>query len=188
MCKVLKFVEVKAPCRHVCKCFIYHTYRCSPDGIKTAFVYYFNPIGTVFRKSNIVDPSEDLEHFKIDTIHQTSFESCPELRRIKYPKTIKRNIFAFRECPSLEEIDVNEDCTDLTFAINCLIGSNRMKAIILRQKKVFKIPDLIYLFYRQDYPRDIKIYVKDELIDEFKSLNSGKNICRHFIPLSEYQP
>ena len=144
-------------------------------------------IGTMFRASNVVDPSKDLEAFHIDTIHQTSFESCPMLRRIKYPQQIKHNIFAFRACPSLEEIDVNENCTDIIFATNALIGSNKIKRIILRQKNAFEIPDLIFLFYRMDYPRGVKIYVRDELVDSFKSLHSGKNIRNHFAPLSEYQ-
>lgn len=146
----------------------------------------FNPIGTVFTKSNIIDPSKDLEAFNIDTIYQTSFESCPKLRRIKYPQQIKHNIFAFRGCSSLEEIDVNENCTDITFATNALIDSNRIKRIILRQKYAFKIPDLGYLFYRQDFPRKIKIYVRDELVDSFKSLHSGKKISNNFASLSEY--
>ena len=144
-------------------------------------------IGTIFQASNIVDPSKDLEAFNIETIHQTSFESCSKLRRIKYPQGIRHNIFAFRGCPSLEEIDVNEKCTDIIFATNALIGTNKMKRIILRQKNAFEIPDLIYLFYRIDYPRDIKIYVRNELVDRFKSLHSGKNIRNHFAPLSEYQ-
>ena len=144
-------------------------------------------IGTIFRASNVVDPSKDLEAFHIDTIHQTSFESCPKLRRIKYPQQIRHNIFAFRGCPSLEEIDVNENCTDIIFATNALIGTNKMKRIILRQKNAFEIPDLSYLFYRINYPRDLKIYVRDELVDSFKSLHSGKNIRNCFAPLSEYQ-
>lgn len=144
-------------------------------------------IGTVFQKSNVIDPSKDLEAFNIDTIYQTSFESCPKLRRIKYPQQIKHNMFAFRTCPSLEEIDVNENCTDITFATNALIDSNRIKRIILRQKYAFKIPDLGYLFYRQDFSRKIKIYVRDELVDSFKSLHSGKEISNNFAPLSEYQ-
>ena len=151
------------------------------------FKWCFNPIGTIFRASNVVDPSKDLEAFYIDTIHQTSFESCPMLRRIKYPQQIRHNIFAFRGCPSLEEIDVNENCTDIIFATNALIGTNKMKRIILRQKNAFEIPDLIYLFYRINYPRDLKIYVRDELVDSFKSLHSGKNIRNCFAPLSEYQ-
>ena len=160
----------------------------SPDGIKTVFKYCFNPIGTVFKKSNVIDPSKDLEAFNIDTIYQTSFESCPKLRKIKYPQQIKHNIFAYRGCPSLEDIDVNENCTDIIFATNALIGSNRIKRIILRQKNAFEIPDFIYLFYRIDYPRDVKIYVRDELVDSFKSLHSGKNISNNFAPLSEYHP
>lgn len=147
----------------------------------------FNPIGTVFKKSNVIDPSKDLESFNIDAIYQTSFESCPKLRRIKFPQQITHNIFAFRGCPSLEEIDVNEICTDIIFATNALIGSNKIKRIILRQKNAFEIPDLIYLFYRIDYPKDIKIYVRDELVDSFKTLHSGKNIRNLFAPLSEYQ-
>ena len=143
-------------------------------------------IGTIFIASNVVDPSKDLEAFHIDTIHQTSFESCPMLRRIKYPQQIRHNIFAFRGCPSLEEIDVNENCTDIIFATNALLGTNKMKRIILRQKNAFEIPDLIYLFYRINYPRDLKIYVRDELVDSFKSLHSGKNIRKCFAPLSEY--
>ena len=160
----------------------------SPDGIKTVFRYCFNPIGTVFRASNVGDPSKDLEAFNIDTIHQTSFESCPKLQRIKYPQQIRHNIFAFRGCSSLEEIDVNENCTDIIFATNALIGSNKMKRIILRQKNAFEIPDFIYLFYRINYPKDIKIYVRDELVDSFKSLHAGKNISNNFAPLSEYYP
>ena len=148
----------------------------------------FNPIGTIFKKSNVIDPSKDLEAFNIDTIYQTSFESCPKLRKIKYPQQIKHNIFAYRNCPSLEDIDVNENCTDIIFATNALIGSNKIKRIILRQNNAFEIPDFIYLFYRMDYPRDFKFFVKDELIGDFKSLNSGKNIYRHFTPLSEYHP
>lgn len=144
-------------------------------------------IGTVFRASNVGDPSKDLEAFNIDTIHQTSFESCPKLQRIKYPQQIRHNIFAFRGCSSLEEIDVNENCTDIIFATNALIGSNKMKRIILRQKNAFEIPDLIYLFYRINYSKDIKIYVRDELVDSFKSLHAGKNISNNFAPLSEYQ-
>ena len=159
----------------------------SPDGIKISFKHRFNPIGTIFRASNVVDPSKDLEAFHIDTIHQTSFESCPKLCRIKYPQGIRHNIFAFRGYSSLEEIDVNENCTDIIFATNALIGSNKIKRIILRQKNAFEIPDLLYLFYRIDYPRDIKIYVRNELVDRFKSLHSGKNIRNHFAPLSEYQ-
>nr|DAN38094.1 MAG TPA: Cell surface protein [Caudoviricetes sp.] len=159
----------------------------SPDGIKTVSKHRFNPIGTVFKKSNVIDPSKDLEAFNIDTIYQTSFESCPKLCRIKYPQGIRHNIFAFRGCSSLEEIDVNENCTDIIFATNALIGSNKIKRIILRQKNAFEIPDLIYLFYRIDYPRNIKIYVRNELVDRFKSLHSGKNIRNHFAPLSEYQ-
>ena len=151
------------------------------------FRYCLNPIGTVFQASNIIDPSKDLEAFNIDKIHQTSFESCPMLRRIKYPQQITHNIFAFRGCPSLEEIDVNENCTDIIFATNALIGSNKIKRIILRQKNAFEIPDLIYLFYRMDYPKDIKIYVRDELVDSFKTLHSWKNIRNLFAPLSEYQ-
>lgn len=147
----------------------------------------FNSIGTVFKKSNVIDPSKDLEAFNIDTIYQTSFESCSKLRRIKYPQHIRRNIFAFRGCSSLEDIDVNENCTDIIFATNALIGSNKIKRIILRQNNAFEIPDLIYLFYRKDYPKDIKIYVRNELVDRFKSLHSGKNIRNHFAPLSEYQ-
>lgn len=158
----------------------------SSDGIKTLFEHRFNPIGTIFRASNVVDPSKDLEAFNIDTIHQTSFESCSKLQRIKYPQQIRHNIFAFRGCPSLEEIDVNENCTDITFATNALIGSNRIKRIILRQKNTFEIPDFIYLFYKLDYPRDVKVYVRDELVDSFKSLHSGKNISNNFTPLSEY--
>lgn len=145
-------------------------------------------IGTIFRASNVVDPSKDLEAFHIDTIHQTSFESCPKLRRIKYPQQIRHNIFAFRGCPSLEEIDVNENCTDIIFATNALIGTNKMKRIILRQKNAFEIPDLIYLFYRINYPRDLKIYVRDELVDSFYSLHSGKAIKNNFASLSEYHP
>ena len=151
------------------------------------FKWCFNPIGTVFKKSNVIDPSKDLEAFNIDTIYQTSFESCSKLRRIKYPQHIRRNIFAFRGCSSLEDIDVNENCTDIIFATNALIGSNKIKRIILRQNNAFEIPDLIYLFYRIDYPKDIKIYVRDELVDSFKSLHSGKNIRNCFAPLSEYQ-
>jgi len=108
------------------------------------------------------------------------------LRRIKYSQQIRHNIFAFRGCPSLEEIDVNENCTDIIFAINALIGSNKIKRIILRQNNAFEIPDLIYLFYSLNYPRDIKIYVRDELVDSFKSLHSGKKISNKFAPLSEY--
>ena len=148
----------------------------------------FNPIGTVFKKSNVIDPSKDLESFNIDAIYQTSFESCPKLRRIKFPQQITHNIFAFRGCPSLEEIDVNEICTDIIFATNALIGSNKIKRIILRQKNAFEIPDLSYLFYRIGYPKDIKIYVRDELVDSFKSLHSGKAIKNNFAPLSEYHP
>lgn len=81
---------------------------------------------------------------------------------------------------------MNENCTDIIFATNALIGSNKIKRIILRQNNAFEIPDLIYLFYRIDYPKDIKIYVRDELVDSFKSLNSGKNIRNCFAPLSEY--
>lgn len=83
---------------------------------------------------------------------------------------------------------MNENCTDIIFATNALIGSNKIKRIILRQNNAFEIPDFIYLFYRLDYSRDVKIFVKDELIGDFKSLNSGKNIYRHFTPLSEYHP
>ena len=151
------------------------------------FVFCFNPIGTVFRASNVGDPSKDLEAFNIDTIHQVSFESCPKLQRIKYPQQIRHNIFAFRGCSSLEEIDVNENCTDIIFATNALIGSNKMKRIILRQTNAFEIPDFIHLFYRINYPKDIKIYVRDELVDSFKSLHAGKNISNNFAPLSEYQ-
>ena len=61
-----------------------------------------------------------------------------------------------------------------------------MKRIILRQKNAFEIPDFIYLFYRINYPKDIKIYVRDELVDSFKSLHAGKNISNNFAPLSEY--
>ena len=147
----------------------------------------FNPIGTVFNGSNVIDPSKDLEAFNIDTIYQTSFERCPKLRKIKYPQQIKHNMFAYRNCPSLEDIDVNENCTDITFATNALIGSNKIKRIILRQKNAFEIPDLIYLFYKIDYPRDLKIYVREELVDSFKSLHSGKEISNKFVSISEYQ-
>lgn len=82
---------------------------------------------------------------------------------------------------------MNEICADIIFATNALIGSNKIKRIILRQKNAFEIPDLIYLFYRIDYPKDIKIYVRDELVDSFKTLHSGKNIRNLFAPLSEYQ-
>jgi len=82
---------------------------------------------------------------------------------------------------------VNENCTDIIFATNALIGSNNIKRIILRQKNAFEIPDLIYLFYKLNYPRDIKLYVRDELVDSFKKLHSGKNISNNFAPLSEYQ-
>jgi len=63
-----------------------------------------------------------------------------------------------------------------------------MKRIILRQKNAFEIPDLIYLFYRINYPRDLKIYVRDELVDSFYSLHSGKAIKNNFASLSEYHP
>nr|DAN33540.1 MAG TPA: hypothetical protein [Caudoviricetes sp.] len=96
-------------------------------------------------------------------------------------------MFAYRNCPSLEDIDVNENCTDITFATNALIGSNKIKRIILRQKNAFEIPDLIYLFYKIDYPRDLKIYVREELVDSFKSLHSGKEISNKFVSISEYQ-
>ena len=144
-------------------------------------------IGAVFYKSDIIDPSKDLEAFNIDTISQSSFERCPKLRKIKYPQKIKHNLFAYRNCPLLEDIDVNENCTDITFASNALIGSDKIKRIILRQKNAFKIPDFLYLFYKMDYPKDIKIYVRDELVDSFKSLHSGKKISSNFVPLSEYK-
>lgn len=144
-------------------------------------------IDYIFLSSNVVDPSKDLEAFNIDKIWENSFGSCHKLRRIKYPTGIKHNIFAFRECSSLEEIDVNENCTDIIFATNALIGADKIKSIILRQKNAFEIPDLIFLFYRMDYPKNIKIYVRDELVDSFKSLHSGKVISNNFAPLSEHK-
>ena len=142
----------------------------------------------MFNSSNIVDPSKDLEHFRISTIHETSFESCAKLRRIKYPPQIKHNLFAFRKCPALEIIDINEECKTLTWATNPLIGSYNIKAIILRQREAFKVPEPLSLFYGLNYPRGFKIYIHDEILDEFKLINSDKSIINHFTPLSEYNP
>ena len=141
----------------------------------------------IFRfNEHIVDLSKDLENFNITYIYDGNFEGCKNLKYFKFPHTVTQTKLGFRVCTNLQVIDVNEENTDFMFGRNCFIKTNSLKALVLRQKFAFKVPEPIYMFYTQKAPEGFKIYVRDELVEQFKSCSNYQPHISSFRPLSEY--
>ena len=134
----------------------------------------------------IVDLRYDLENFNITYISDSNFDGCKNLKYFKFPHTVTQTKLGFRSCTNLQVIDVNEENTDFIFGTNCFIKAKSLKALILRQKFAFRVPEPIYMFYTPKAPDDFKIYVRDELIEQFKAFSNYAPHIASFRPLSEY--
>ena len=135
---------------------------------------------------HIVNLRYDLENFNITYISDGNFEKCINLKYFKFPHTVTRTKLGFRKNTNLQVIDVNEENTDFMFGTNCFIGANSLKALVLRQKFAFRVPEPIYIFYAPKAPDGFKIYVRDELVEQFKSFSNYQPHIASFRPLSEY--
>ena len=141
----------------------------------------------IFRfNEQIIDLSKDLENFNITYISDGNFAGCKNLKYFKFPHTVTQTKLGFRSCTNLQVIDVNEENTDFIFGTNCFIKAKSLKALILRQKFAFRVPEPIYMFYTPKAPDDFKIYVRDELIEQFKAFSNYAPHIASFRPLSEY--
>ena len=141
----------------------------------------------IFRfNEQIIDLSKDLENFNITYISDGNFTGCKNLKYFKFQHTVTQTKLGFRGCTNLQVIDVNEENTDFIFGTYCFIKAKSLKALILRQKFAFRVPEPIYMFYTPKAPDDFKIYVRDELIEQFKAFSNYVPHIASFRPLSEY--
>ena len=156
--------------------------------IKKSVALQINKIDyDMFRfNEQVVDLRYDLENFNITYITDGIFEHCTNLKYFKFPHTVTETKLGFRSCTNLQVIDVNEENTNFIFGTNCLYKNRALKALILRQKFAFYVPEPVYMFYNQNAPEGFKIYVRDELLEQFKSFSNYAPHIASFRPLSEY--
>ena len=155
--------------------------------IKKSDALQITTVGNIFRFNyEIIDLRHDLENFNITHIRDGNFEKCTNLKYFKFPHSVTSTILGFRSNTNLQVIDVNEENTNFIFGTNCLIKAISLKALILRQKFAFRVPEPIYMFYSQKAPDGFKIYVRDELLEQFKAFSDYAPHIASFRPLSEY--
>ena len=155
--------------------------------IKKSDALQITYLGDIFSfNQEIVDLRYDLENFNITYIRDTNFEKCTNLKYFKFPHSVTHTILGFRNNTNLQVIDVNEENTNFIFGTYCLYKNRTLKALILRQKFAFYVPEPVYMFYNQNAPEGFKIYVRDELLEQFKSFSNYAPHIASFRPLSEY--
>lgn len=145
--------------------------------------------------TNIIDPSNDLEKFiNLSSLVQDAFSECTSLVRIKFPEQITNAMIAMRNCPSLEVIDVNENCENLVFATNCLFNDYNLRSLILRPKKVVPLRFSHFykkLFFYTTVHENFRIYVPDEVYSDYLSdseWGAEEEQKKYILPLSVYSP
>ena len=155
--------------------------------IKKSDALQINYINDIFRyNQQIVDLRYDLENFNLTYITDGNFEKCTNLKYFKFPHSVTTTKLGFRNNINLQVIDVNEENTNFIFGTNCFIKNISLKTLILRQKFAFRVPEPIYMFYAPKAPDGFKIYVRDELLEQFKAFSDYAPHIASFRPLSEY--
>ena len=128
---------------------------------------------------HIVNLRYDLENFNITYISDGNFEKCINLKYFKFPHTVTRTKLGFRKNTNLQVIDVNEENTDFMFGTNCFIGANSLKALVLRQKFAFRVPEPIYIYFMRQ---------KLQMVLKYMLEMNQQNNLNHSLIINHIQP
>ena len=179
----------------------------SPDGIKTVFKYWFNPIGTIFRgnmnikdfsafvffteikgnEGGIFDGCKNLEKIvmpKGSTLQHTMFSNCVRLKEVAFPVNMKPSPVlyeTFSHCIALRILDFPETFTGIIQS-----GTFRDVTAIL----VFRAQVVVKFERYAGWPFFYKgknIYVPDSLVEKYKVTDGWNDKSECIKPLSEYQ-
>ena len=158
----------------------------SPDGIKTVFKYYFNPIGTVFIGKDSIENLDLTFLHNWERIDFTNVRDCKRLRRVVYPKSLRLvSGGLLMNCPAVEEIVILSK--DIRFTFGMVInGAPSLKRVILYAETPPENTDksAYFLWYTN---KDTILYVPDKSVELYKKIPFYSKFAKAILPLSEYQ-
>ena len=121
----------------------------------------------------------------LEVTSSSAFYNCTSLQKIDLPKCTTLNTDVFTRCTKLEEIDL-EACTKINnYAFrNCKLLSKLIlrgdKVVTLSSSNAFTGATLIL-------NKTASIYVKDELVENYKVANNWKSFADIIKPISELE-
>ena len=175
----------------------------SPDGIKTVFVFCFNPIGTVFAKNRRIRNLQVLSFTNIKRLGYENLKECDSLESITIPKSVDYidwytfGGWAYNPLKSLKRVLVEEG-----------LLSNIPEGFDNLIKDVVDYPSTISSFgayqpslqakitiLRTPIPPNIGVrslggngllYVPNDVIDVYRHSDGWSRVANRIYPLSEY--
>ena len=156
----------------------------SPDGIKTIFKCYFNPIGTVFiGKDSIKNLDLSFLHHW-ERINFAHVRDCKRLKRVVYPSSLKEvSGGLLTNCYDVEEIVILSK--DIRFTFGMVInGARSLKRVILHAETPPENTDpSAYFFWYVN--KDAVLYVPDESVYLYKQVSFYSKFAKEILPMSE---
>ena len=157
----------------------------SPDGIKTAFIHCFNPIGTIFvGKDSIKNLDLSFLHHW-ERINFTHIRDCKRLKRVVYPSSLKEvSGGLLMNCYDVEEIVILSK--DIRFTFGMVInGARSLKRVILYAETPPENtdPSAYFLWFAN---KDTTLYVPDESVDLYKQVPFYSKFAKAILPMSKY--
>ena len=118
----------------------------------------------------------------LEVMGNTAFHTCTSLQKIDLPKCTTLNTNAFTRCTNLKEIDLGA-CTKINNYVfqNCKLLSK----LILRGDTVVTLSSNAFNGATLILNKTASIYVKDELVEDYKVANSWKSFADIIKPISE---
>ena len=120
----------------------------------------------------------------LEVIGSTAFYNCTSLQKINLPKCTTLNTNVFTGCTNLEEIDLGV-CTKIkNYAFqNCKLLSK----LILRGDTVATLSSVAFTGAKLILNKKGYIYVKDELVEDYKVADNWKSFADIIKPISELE-
>ena len=156
----------------------------SPDGIKTAFEHWFNPIGTVFQNNTKIKSFDELTKFKGSLLRSGMFQGCTNIQFVSVSYT---RVSLFNDnVTSYKRILLKGEWNEIP---NCFIwGANKeyLEAIILEDKIPPIISEFCGFFYGNHTNNYAKIFVPDSSLDLYVTAEVWEKYKEYIHPMSEY--
>ena len=158
----------------------------SPDGIKTAFDHWFNPIGTKFYDNPKIESFDELVRFKASQLKAGMFQGCKKLKYISVPP-IPFGIFNDNVI-SYERVRLCGEWKRIPDYFFWGWEKRNLKAIIIENCIPPKITNISGFFYGNHTTNFAKIYVPNDSVEKYREAAVWKDYKEFIYPLSEYQP
>ncbi|OFP60653.1 hypothetical protein HMPREF2983_04395 [Prevotella sp. HMSC077E09] len=156
--------------------------KLSPDGIKTAFDHWFNPIGTyIFKGLDRENGILDLSMFtNLTSVDCNAFRWIDHLYKLVLPPTLS----TYDTCFYTSTID--NIIIEVIEKQNSLLWGLTFKNLIIKSVN----PPITerrasYGWYAR---KESRIFVPDESVENYRKSDSFSDIAEYIHPMSEYQP